>query len=70
MRLPRFEYFEPETIEKACSLLLQEGSKLIAGGTDLLVVMKQKVVTPKALVTIKRIPNLSYVEYKLSLIHI
>jgi len=64
VRLPRFEYFEPETIEQACSLLLQEGSKLIAGGTDLLVVMKQKVVTPKALVTIKRIPNLSYVDYK------
>ena len=64
MRLPRFEYFEPETIKEACSLLLQEGTKLIAGGTDLLAVMKQKVVTPRALVNIKRIPSLDYIDYK------
>ncbi|MFC2013668.1 FAD binding domain-containing protein [Chloroflexota bacterium] len=62
--MPKFEYFEPGTIEEACSLLLQEGTKLIAGGTDLVSAMKQKVVTPRALVNIKRIPNLDYVEYK------
>jgi len=62
--LPRFEYFEPETSKEDCSVLLQEGTKPIAGGTDLLVVMKQKVVTPKALVNIKRIPNLNYIDYK------
>lgn len=64
MRLPTFEYFEPRTIEEACSLLLQEETKLIAGGTDLLVAMKQKSLTPRALVNIKRIPNLNYIDYK------
>jgi len=64
MRLPKFDYLEPTTIEEACSLLLQEDTKLIAGGTDLLVAMKQKSLTPRALVNIKRIPNLNYVDYK------
>jgi len=64
MRLPRFEYLEPGTIEEACSLLLQEETKLIAGGTDLLVAMKQKSLTPRALVSIKRIPNLNCIDYK------
>ncbi len=64
MRLPRFEYLEPKTIEEACSLLSQAETKLIAGGTELLVNMKQKTMTPKALVNIKRIPHLNYIEYK------
>ncbi len=64
MRLPRFEYLEPETIEEACSLLSQKETKVIAGGTDLLGAMKQKVVTPRALVNIKTIPNLDYVDYE------
>lgn len=62
MRLPRFEYLEPTSIKGACSLLLQEGTRPIAGGTDLLVIMKQKVVTPKALVNLKKIPNLNHIE--------
>ena len=64
MRLPKFEYFEPGTIQEACSLLLQSETKLIAGGTDLLVSMKGKSLTPKVLVNIKRIPDLNYIDYK------
>ena len=64
MRLPRFEWFEPGTIKEACSLLSDKEAKPIAGGTDLLVAMKQKSVTPRALVNIKRIPNLDYIDYK------
>ena len=42
MRLPKFEYLDPKTIEEACSLLSQHGDKarLIAGGTDLLIAMQ------------------------------
>ncbi len=64
MRLPRFEWLEPGTVKEACSLLSDEETKPIAGGTDLLVAMKQKSVTPRALVNIKRIPNLDYIDYK------
>jgi len=58
MRLPRFEYFEPGTVEEACALLLEPGAKALAGGTDLLVAMRQKTLTPRALVDLKRIPDL------------
>jgi 4-hydroxybenzoyl-CoA reductase subunit beta len=64
MRLPRFEYYEPGTIKEGCALLSQPGTKLLAGGTELLVSLKQRTVTPKALVNIKRIPRLNYIEHK------
>jgi len=64
MRLPSFEYLEPKTVKEACSLLTQEDTKLIAGGTELLVKMKQKLLTPKTLVNIKKIANLNYISYK------
>jgi 4-hydroxybenzoyl-CoA reductase subunit beta len=62
MRLPRFEYFEPATIEEACALLSRPETRVLAGGTELQVHMKQKTVTPKALVNIKHIPGLDHIE--------
>ena len=45
LRLKKFEYIEPDTIEDACSFLGQykENVKVLAGGTDLLVKMKQNM---------------------------
>jgi len=62
MRLPRFEYSEPGTLEEACSLLAQADTKVLAGGTELLVKLKQKTITPRALVNIKSIPHLDRIE--------
>ncbi len=56
MRLPKFEYFEPNTIEEACSLLSQYKASVIAGGTDLLVKMKDREVVPQYLIGLKGIP--------------
>ena len=63
MRLPKFEYLAPETVKEACSLLSQyKGeAKPIAGGTDLLIGMKHRVVTPSYLVSLEHIPNLDYI---------
>ena len=63
MHLPKFEYVEPKTIEEACSLLstYREQAKVLAGGTDLLVMMKQRVVTPAYLVNLKTIRDLDYI---------
>jgi 4-hydroxybenzoyl-CoA reductase beta subunit len=60
MHLPKFEYIEAKTTKEACSFLSEcKGqAKVLAGGTDLLVMMKQKVVNPKYLLNIKRIPGL------------
>ena len=50
MRLPRFEYVRPQALEEALSVLAQSGSraKILAGGTDLLVNMKQRTVCPES----------------------
>ena len=62
MRLPKFKYLEPESIEEASSLLLDDpGAKVFAGGTDLLVNMKYRVEAPTALVNIKKIKGLDYI---------
>jgi len=65
MLLPKFEYFAPETMEEACSLLAKykEEARVLAGGTDLLVQMKNREVTPRYLINIKNIPDLDYIRY-------
>lgn len=61
----RFEYLEPHTIEEAISLLSHyDGrAKVIAGGTDLINLIRTKMIRPACLVDIERIPALDYVKY-------
>ena len=65
MVLPRFEYLAPKTVAEACSLLSQYGkaAQIIAGGTDLLVKMKDKELAPQYVVGLKGIANLDYIDY-------
>ena len=71
MRLPKFSYFEPVSLEEAVSLLSQGGSaKILAGGTDLLVNMKHKIEVPSALVNIKKIEGLDYIRTHQGAVHI
>jgi len=65
LRLPKFDYLEPKTIDEACSLLAQykEKARVIAGGTDLLVSMKKREISPQYLVNIKAIPGLDSIVY-------
>ncbi len=63
MRLPRFEYLGPETLEDALDLLAEykDDAKILAGGTDLLVRMKKGLLTPKVLISLKALNKLSYI---------
>ncbi len=56
-RLPPFEYHTPASIKEAIGLLKKYGSKarVLAGGTDLLLAMKKRVLTPEHLINIKEI---------------
>jgi len=65
MSLPRFKYLAPKTIKEVCKLLSQYKGrvKIIAGGTDLLVKMKDRELTPQYLVGIKKIESLDYIHY-------
>lgn len=60
-----FEYFEPVTLNEAVSLLIEYRgrAKVVAGGTDLLVGMKQGIVNPGYLVNIKKIPGMNHIDY-------
>ena len=61
----RFEYLEPESIEEALTVLSQyQGkSKIIAGGTDLMLQMRNKAIRPEYVVDITRIPGLDYITF-------
>jgi xanthine dehydrogenase YagS FAD-binding subunit len=56
-----FDYLRPESIDEAISLLNEtdSSSRLLAGGTDLLTLMKHGISEPQRLVDIKRLPELS-----------
>ncbi len=62
-RMPKFEYLAPRTLEEALSLLSQykERAKVLAGGTDLLVRMKERKATPAYLIDFGNVKDLDYV---------
>lgn len=60
-----FEYFEPLTIKEAVSLLGKYGekAKVLAGGTDLVPLMKERTVRPEYVIDISRITDLNYIRF-------
>jgi carbon-monoxide dehydrogenase medium subunit len=66
MLVPKFKYFAPETLDEAFLLLqeLGEEARILAGGTDLLVNMKQRAIEPmpKYIINIKKIEGLQYLQ--------
>ncbi len=60
-----FEYASPKTEKQAVGLLGKSWSEaeVLAGGTDLLALMKDDVVAPKRLVNVKHIENLGEVHF-------
>ena len=60
-----FEYYAPHSLEEALSLLdnRRERSKVLAGGTDLIVQMKNGNARPAVIVDAKKIPELNRLEW-------
>lgn len=60
LRLSRFQYLSPVSVEDAFDLLQRHGgdAMLMAGGTDVLVNIKHRIDTPKYVVGIRRLPEL------------
>jgi carbon-monoxide dehydrogenase medium subunit len=54
------EYFEPRSLDEACELAERyaEDGKVLAGGTALVLLMRQKLLAPTALVNIQRVAEL------------
>ncbi len=64
MKPAAFEYRRASTVEEAVDHLAQLGddAKLLAGGQSLVAMMNFRLVRPSALVDVKGIPDLQYVE--------
>lgn len=65
MTLPRFQYVATETIEEACRVLKEKGEKamVMAGGTDLLIKARYRLVKPKVVIGIKKIKGLDRIVF-------
>ncbi|TEB06209.1 Carbon monoxide dehydrogenase medium chain [Pelotomaculum schinkii] len=61
-----FEYLAPKTPGEAFELVGRLGSKarILAGGTDLIVLMKDKVISPEYVIDIKNIKEFKGIKYE------
>jgi carbon-monoxide dehydrogenase medium subunit len=59
-----FEYFAPKTLTEALTLIdkYRDEGKIIGGGQSLLILMRQGLVAPKYLISIKGLSELSYIK--------
>jgi 4-hydroxybenzoyl-CoA reductase subunit beta len=65
MKVPKFEYVAPQSMSECCKLLEERGTEahVIAGGTDLIMALKNRLKVPKILVDMCRIPNLNRISF-------
>ena len=58
-----FEYYSPSSLEEAIELLERFGNdaKLLAGGQSLIPMMKLRIIEPKVIIDLNRVPGLSYI---------
>ncbi|MFO7716649.1 FAD binding domain-containing protein [Desulfosarcina sp.] len=65
MPVSRFEYIAPKSIEEALAALARGGkeTRIIAGGTDLLVKIRHRMLFPRLLVSLKGIDGLNAITF-------
>ncbi len=63
MKPPRFDYYDPRSIDEALKLLSGEPgeTKLLSGGQSLMPLLNMRLIRPKVIVDINRIEGLNYV---------
>src|SRR5262245_11362598 len=61
----RFDYIEPPTLAKALALMEKHGddARVIAGGTSLLIMMRQRLLMPKVVISLAKIPKFDRISY-------
>ncbi len=66
MRLPPFDYHAPKGLEKALKIKGELGAQalVLAGGTDLLVNLKHRLIAPAALISLKHIREMRGIDVK------
>jgi aerobic carbon-monoxide dehydrogenase medium subunit len=66
MLLPKFEFHQPGSVDAACEIMSEYGTKakVLAGGTDLIVNMKKKILAPQHLVCLSKIAPMHGIDEK------
>lgn len=60
-----YEYYKPKTIEDAIKLMGSlDGAQYIAGGTDVMVMLRQKKIAPRCMISLRNIADLSHIDTK------
>ena len=61
----RFDYLEPRSLRKACQLLDRYGddARPMAGGTALIIWMRQRLLNPRVIISLAQIPNFDRVQF-------
>ncbi|MFX0149344.1 MAG: FAD binding domain-containing protein [Candidatus Hodarchaeota archaeon] len=70
--LPEFRIEVPNSLDEALEILnkYQKDCKVLAGGTDLLLELRQRLITPKFIIDVKNIPELQKLELTDTGLHI
>lgn len=65
MTLPSFDFLAPESTKDAVSLIdhYKDRAKILAGGTDLIPSMKNKLFEPEVVISINNIPELKKIHF-------
>ncbi len=69
MKPARFEYSAPQTLDEALALL-DEGARPLAGGQSLVPLLNARLVRPRRIVDLNRIPGLDYLREDESVLRI
>ncbi|HEU4345182.1 MAG TPA: FAD binding domain-containing protein, partial [Candidatus Binatia bacterium] len=61
----KFDYSEPASLQEAFTLLDRhgDGARVIAGGTSLLIWMRQRLLMPRMVVSLARLPDFDRISY-------
>jgi len=61
----KFDYLEPKSLQEACELLERHGdeAKVIAGGTALLIWMRMRLLNPRVVISVEKIPAFNDIRY-------
>lgn len=63
--LSKFDYFKPRSLDEALAYLVKNAkTRILAGGTDLMVMLRRNAESPEHVLDIKAIPEAQRLEYK------
>ncbi len=58
-----FEFYQPKTIAEACALKEQGKGVIFNGGTDIVILLRERLIHPEYVIDIKKIPGLDTITF-------